>query len=103
MRFDKRNQVRRLIDISAKLFAGVEAPVWDCVVMDISSNGARIAVDAVDDIPDLFTLRLTTRGRTSHRCRVIWRAAHQMGVKFEPSTPTPARRRTMAFTEPDLR
>jgi hypothetical protein len=87
MRFDRRRQARRLIDISAKLFTGVDSPVWDCIVMDISNNGARLAVDSVDAIPERFTLLLSSQSRVSHRCRVMWRAGCRMGVTFEATVP----------------
>jgi PilZ domain len=83
MGFDRRRKTRRLIDVSAKLFTGVDAPVWDCVVMDISENGARIALDSVDEIPEQFTLLLVSYGHTSRACRVVWRAGRQLGVRFE--------------------
>lgn len=88
MHFERRKKLRRLVDTSAKLYTSVDAPVWDCVVMDISAGGARIALDVADEIPDRFTLLLTSRGGASHRCRVAWRAGCQMGVKFEPSAPS---------------
>jgi|HubBroStandDraft_2_1064218.scaffolds.fasta_scaffold1153573_1 hypothetical protein len=83
MRFDRRKRVRRLIDISAKLFTGVDAPIWDCIVMDMSDNGARIALDSLDDIPDRFMLMLGSRSGLAQPCCVVWRAGHQMGVRFE--------------------
>jgi hypothetical protein len=83
MRSERRQKTRRLFDISAKLFTGVDAPVWDCVVMDISENGARIALDTSDNVPERFTLLLVSYGRTSRPCRVVWRAGRQVGVKFE--------------------
>ncbi len=87
MRADRRRKTRRLIDVSAKLFTGVDAPVWDCVVMNISENGARIALERHEDIPEQFTLLLVSYGHASHACRVMWRAGHQLGVKFETVDP----------------
>jgi len=82
MQFERRKQLRRPIDISARLFTAVDAPVWDCVVMDLSAHGARLAVESSNDVPDNFTLLLSDEARKSHSCRVIWRAGHQLGVKF---------------------
>lgn len=51
--------------------------------MDFSEAGARLALDEVENIPERFTLLLVSYGHTSRPCRVVWRAGHQMGVKFE--------------------
>lgn len=102
MRLDRRQKTRRLIDISAKLFTGLEAPVWDCVVMNISENGARIALDSVENIPEQFTLLLVSYGRTSRPCRVVWRAGHQIGVKFETAASFRSAMSEIDTTEPDF-
>jgi len=84
MQFERRRQLRRPVDISAKLFTAVDAPIWDCVVMDISVHGAKLAVESGHEIPEFFTLLLSAEGRVSHRCRVMWRAGRRLGVKFVP-------------------
>jgi PilZ domain len=85
MRLTREGKARRFIDLSARLFTGIDAPVWDCVVMELSDNGARIAVDAAEDIPDRFTLLCNGRDRASHRCLVVWRLGRQIAVKFDES------------------
>jgi PilZ domain len=85
--FDRRKEPRRLVDLAATLFTSVDAPVWDCVVMDISTHGARLAVESGTAIPDQFTLLLSANGRASRCCLVMWRAGHQLGVKFVAPAP----------------
>ena len=85
--FDRRREPRRLVDLAATLFTGVDAPVWECVVMDISAHGARLAVESGTAVPDQFTLLLSANSRASHRCLVMWRAGHQLGVKFVSAPP----------------
>jgi hypothetical protein len=103
MRFERRRQSRRPIDIAAKLFTAVDAPVWDCIVMDISDCGARLAVESGGDIPDHFTLLLSAEGRASRRCQVMWRAGRQMGVKFVPLESANADLSQIFGAEPDFR
>lgn len=55
----------------------------DCTLSDISDRGARINVPDSKTIPENFLLLLASTGTARRRCRVIWRATGQVGVKFE--------------------
>jgi hypothetical protein len=57
----------------------------NCVVIDISETGARVGVDAAQDIPDQFTILFATGDRPFRRCYVIWRKDAQLGVRFDPT------------------
>lgn len=57
------------------------ASIHPCVVRDISSLGARIAMAGADSLPDRFSLALNTAD-TSRACRVAWRTSTQLGVEF---------------------
>jgi hypothetical protein len=51
-----------------------------CVVWDLSEDGARIAAQHSDDLPDVFAL---ASGGNAHRfCRVVWRKGGYLGVRF---------------------
>src|SRR3954463_10271738 len=50
-----------------------------CSVADISATGARVLVDTAASVPDSFILKMRDRAR---RCRVVWRAAGQIGSAF---------------------
>jgi hypothetical protein len=39
-------------------------------------------VDAPHELPDHFTITLTSRNNMRRRCHVVWRAAHQIGIMF---------------------
>lgn len=54
----------------------------DCFIVDISATGARLGVDAVDELPEHFTLVLSKQG-AQRPCRAVWRSSNQIGVKFE--------------------
>lgn len=57
----------------------------DCVVRDISSLGARLALVSTAYIPDDISLTFDN-AHTLRACRVAWRSATEIGVEFrEPS------------------
>ena len=56
----------------------------DCKLSDISASGARIDVEENMTLPDHFMLFLSHNGAARRACRVVWRNAKQIGVKFEP-------------------
>lgn len=53
----------------------------DCVVRDISSCGARLALVSTAYIPDKICLTFDG-ARTLRACRVAWRSATEIGVEF---------------------
>lgn len=53
----------------------------DCLVKNISTDGARLTIDEHLTIPVEFDLDVPQRGRT-FRVRVIWRGEGAMGVMF---------------------
>jgi hypothetical protein len=55
----------------------------DCVVMDISQSGARIALSDGGgfDLAEFFLL-MSTQGAVHRRCRVARRYGNEMGVVF---------------------
>ena len=73
-------QVRHRVLKGAQIvFKGHEA-VIDCVVRNLSDGGACLNVDSSIGIPDSFDLLLDHA--SVGNCRVTWRKATQIGVKF---------------------
>jgi hypothetical protein len=54
----------------------------ECVVVDESRKGARLAVDAPNEIPDDFYIYMSLESTSRHHCRVAWRTDKQIGVEF---------------------
>jgi PilZ domain len=79
---DKRTARRRPMRYSAWLALG-PGETQPCVLSDISDTGARIDVKNPKALPDQFLLFLSKSGSARRACRVIWRKARQIGVKFE--------------------
>ena len=57
----------------------------DCVVRDMSTLGARLALVSTSYIPDRISLSFDD-GHTLRDCRVAWRSATEMGVEFSAAS-----------------
>lgn len=68
------SMLKRATLVSAEL-----APQLECKVYDLSRTGARLAVGAATKVPDEFVLLFAER---KHLCRVAWRSAKEVGVRF---------------------
>lgn len=53
----------------------------ECVVTDISKQGARILVSSAEAIPANFKLTFAN-GNTEHSCVLAWSTKDEIGVRF---------------------
>jgi hypothetical protein len=53
-----------------------------CIVVDLSTNGAKVTVDDASDAPARFRLAFSRDTRSGHQCEVVWRRGKTLGVKF---------------------
>lgn len=86
MQKDKRRSRRRTMRYHAILVLAPDT-MRDCSLSDISDTGARISVEAAEELPDRFTLLLSGNGAPQRTCRVVWRQPNQIGVDFERRLP----------------
>jgi hypothetical protein len=76
----ERRRIRRTQTYKcAKISLG--GSLRDCVVRDISSLGARLALVSTAFIPDEISLTFDN-ARTLRACRVAWRSPTEIGVEF---------------------
>jgi hypothetical protein len=54
----------------------------ECLVLDISSKGAKVVVQVSSAIPDRFELAFFQGIDKRRICDVIWRRGKVLGVKF---------------------
>jgi hypothetical protein len=54
----------------------------ECVVLDESNKGARIAIGATSEIPDEFYIYMSLESSSRRRCRVAWRTDKEIGIEF---------------------
>jgi hypothetical protein len=84
----ERRRVRRTnVFKSAKIISMQSSR--DCIVRDISTLGARLALISTAYVPDNFDLTFDA-ARTLRGCRVVWRTETQVGVEFNEGTFRPA-------------
>jgi PilZ domain-containing protein len=53
----------------------------DCVIRNMSETGACLEVASPVGIPDNFTLLIKPK-ILKRNCRISWRSAHRIGVRF---------------------
>ena len=76
----KRSEDRRPVYRFGKLtIAG--GVIRDCIVIDISANGARIELDGASGLPDYVLLKIVMTGEI-RRARVAWRRENMAGLSF---------------------
>lgn len=83
---ERRGEVRRRTSLPARIeFVPAHGPgagqlrTLPCTVLNISTGGAKLAVEAAD-VPDAFTLHI--EGEPSHSCRCVRRGGDGIGVQF---------------------
>jgi hypothetical protein len=81
---NRRRHPRRATRIRAWADPGGVAPVFDCVVLDVSEGGASVASVTGADLPDTFELQLDTRSKMG-QAKVAWRKGAAVGVKLDKS------------------
>jgi hypothetical protein len=80
--FNERSKHRRYtINRIAKFQTDNGALPRDCLITDISHQGARLFADDID-VPDQFHLLISGEGSTRRECRVVWRLGGEIGVSF---------------------
>lgn len=65
----------------AKIVFNNNSSVIDCIVRDLSSQGARLIVASPVGIPDRFDLRIDRNG-ACYPSKIAWRTNDQIGCQF---------------------
>ena len=78
---EQRSSERASTYKAARIGTGVRATVH-CGVRNLSVSGACLRVDDPAEVPATFHLVFDS-GEPSRMCRVVWRNARQIGVRFE--------------------
>jgi hypothetical protein len=79
---ESRKKPRRLAHHAAKIVTDGKARPRNCVVADISEDGARLVLDGDIELPDDFLLLLGKGDGDARRCRLVWRTGATVGVEF---------------------
>jgi hypothetical protein len=61
---------------------------YECQVLDISADGAKLLADIVAPIGTTFRLSNVPQAVVRWSCEVVWRKGRTIGVKFTAQEPT---------------
>ena len=78
---ERRASPRRKTRFKATIVFGAERSTANCIVRDLSENGARLKLDAPDLAPTRFHL-IWVADRTVIEVEAVWRGSGEIGVKF---------------------
>jgi len=78
---EHRHGARRRAFLGAKLVFGNGAFTVDCVVRDISEDGARVKLPEGQPVPDILYL-VEMRSGMAYEARVAWKRHPEIGLAF---------------------
>jgi hypothetical protein len=82
MQQDRRTLQRTKTSKLAKIiFGALDHTLINCIVLDLSGDGACLYVDNCDPIPNDIELTFDA-ARTLRACRVAWQLNGRLGVEF---------------------
>ena len=79
---ERRKSRRRTLSYGASIVSFDGTLKRDCVIDDISAIGAKLKIEAPKELPEEFVLLLSARGEARRRCKIAWRGAQEIGVRF---------------------
>jgi hypothetical protein len=82
MSAEKRGAARKHVRMEGLIVDTDGTVICRCLMLDISSSGAKLAMKDVSDVPDTFNLILSKKGGVRRQCEVAWRAEKTLGVRF---------------------
>jgi hypothetical protein len=98
-----RRQARRFrAQHLAKIVLGPDSMIT-CKIEDISTGGARIALQRHMSLPEDFDLFIAAHDLQVHRARLCWRHHDSLGVLFVRSTDQPEQTRALLHSVADSR
>ena len=77
---ERRHNERRRSLLSGRVVFNGRRSVIDCLVRNLSAEGACLQVQSVAGIPEEFELEI--RGEPSRSVRQIWQSENRIGVEF---------------------
>jgi hypothetical protein len=78
----KKREARKAIHQTAWITLEGGFAARQCVVMDLSANGAKISVETPQALNSKLRLAFSRDARTGRSCEVVWRRGKTMGLKY---------------------
>ena len=84
---ERRKTHRDRTYLGARIAFNANNSTMDCLVKDMTRDGARICFESAPAIPDAFDIYLR-QSSEPRPARVVWRQANTAGVVFLPTAST---------------
>jgi len=78
---ESRTKTRKRCFLGARIQFNNRRSSFDCLVRDISVDGARLELASLESMPDEFDLVIPQQER-QYRAKVMWRRNNICGVSF---------------------
>jgi hypothetical protein len=82
---ERRQSVREKVLYGGVADINERGTTTNCVVRNISEQGACVEIDPMARLPDQWNLTIARKGR-SYLARLIWRQANKVGLAFRMMT-----------------
>jgi len=77
-----RRSSRRALKIPVLVVQENGERITQTQTIDVSEGGAKLKLDRSIDLPEQFLISLSERGEVQRLCRLVWRTAGEIGVRF---------------------
>jgi PilZ domain-containing protein len=78
---EARKSIRRVIRHAGAILSDGSI-LSKCTVLDVSSSGAKIALQTPIEVPEKFILLMSKGGKVRRQCQVVRRSETEIGVQF---------------------
>ncbi len=86
---ERRTLLRKRSFLQGRLYFNNRRSSLDCLVRDISNQGAKLKVSDSVAIPEIVELHIPNKDET-YRAKVQWRTGFEIGVTFDDDQATPS-------------
>src|SRR6185295_18868105 len=86
---DRRISTRQKSFLQGRIYFNNRRSSVDCLVRDVSEQGAKLVFSDAVSVPDVVELYLSNKEEV-RRAKVQWRRGHEMGVGFGFDDPADA-------------
>jgi len=80
---ERRNSLRRRVYYGARLAFHGRTATFDCIVRNLSQDGAQIEFDNPAAVPDRVDLSIARQG-IAYFGRIVWRRENRAGLRLDP-------------------
>ena|SRR5690349_6101395 len=84
---ERRNAARQKSFLQGRIYFNNRRSAIDCLVRDVSPEGARLIFSQTGSIPDVIDLHIPQKDQTL-RAEVQWRSDREVGVAFNAARAT---------------